>query len=260
MREDEPFEVLFLGCGGSMGVPMVGCHCDVCTSGDPYNERMRSSILISKGNKKVLVDAGPDFRSQALIHGIDKIDGAIITHAHHDHTGGIDDLRVFPIFSKKPLPCLMMHPTYDELKERYSYMFKGPFLPPQNFQRFDVELIPNGRGYHNFVGVDFQYLTFTQVGMDILGLRFGDIAYITDIEKYPDTIYEDLKGVKILIVSALRFTKSPMHFTVDEAVAFAEKVGAEKTYLTHLAHELDYHKVNAYLPSSIRMAYDGLIL
>lgn len=254
-------QFIFLGTGGSMGLPVIGCHCAVCESPLSFNKRMRPSGLIQVGTNKILIDAGPDYRTQALTYQIDRLDGVIFTHAHHDHSAGIDDLRVYYMHSRKPLPCLMSRATYDELKHRYSYIFTSTETQLDKLTtRMAIQFLENERGIVDFVSLRMRYFTYEQGGMAVNGLRCGNLSFVSDIRNYPETIFEDLAGTEILILSALRFTPSPLHFTVDEAVSFAEKVKAKKVWLTHIAHELDHEKTNSYLPSHIRLAYDGLKL
>lgn len=250
--------VIFLGTGASIGVPIIGCHCETCQSKDPKNKRLRSSILLNIGSKHILVDAGPDFRQQALTHSINHLDGVIFTHSHHDHVGGIDDLRVYLFRNRNSLPCLVSKETEEDLRKRFYFMFKIQATEPIGVERLKLEVLPNDRGETTFLGVPIRYFTFEQLGMKVLGIRVGDFAYLTDIKHYPDTIFEDLKGVKTLVVSALRFTPSHMHFTVDDAIDFIQKVKPEKAYLTHISHDLEHEKAMSYLPASIELAYDGL--
>lgn len=241
-----------------MGVPVIGCSCPVCRSDNPKNKRTRPGALLSVAGRTLLIDAGPDFRDQALCHRIDRLDGVILTHAHHDHTAGIDDLRIYYMLSGEAVPCLMSTETFDDLEKRYSYIFHKRKNPDQLTSKIDLHLLKDERGEAAFSDIPIRYFTYVQAGMPVTGIRVGDFAYVSDIKEYPETIFEDLQGVKTLVVSALRFPSSPLHFSVDEAVAFSKKVGANATWLTHLSHELDHEKVNAYLPSNIRLAYDGL--
>lgn len=243
-----------------MGTPVIGCCCEVCHSEDQHNMRFRSSALFIIDDQRILVDCGPDFKQQALKYNIELIEGLIFTHAHNDHTAGIDELRVICLRSGKVIPCLLSADTAKDLKTRFRYLFeeRGPYaglvarLAMQEFERDRGEVV--------FQGIRIGYASYRQLGMRVDGLRFGDLAYISDIKDYQDSIFTDLKGVKTLVLSALRFQSTKMHFSVDEAIAFAQKVGAEKTWLMHVSHELDHAKGNAYLPDNIRIAYDGLQL
>lgn len=251
-------KLLFIGTGGSMGVPMIGCDCEVCRSDSPYDKRMRASALLTVGGKRLLIDCGPDFHQQAFKYNINNLDGVLITHAHHDHIASIDELRVYPIHTNHPVPCLLSKPTADEIIPRFAYIFKPSqphraHLPKINLHQFEGE-----RGVVDFLGVKVRYMTYEQLGMKVNGFRFGDLAYVSDIRDYHETIFEDLEGVETLILSALRFTPNIFHFTIDEAIDFSKRVGAKMTWLTHISHDLKHDKIDSYLPSNVRLAYDGL--
>lgn len=249
---------LFLGTGGSMGVPVIGCPCSVCNSTSLPNKRKRSSALITLGNKVFLIDAGPDFREQALHYSIKHLDGVLLTHHHYDHVGGLDDLRIFYILQHHPLPCLLSNETMDELKLRYHYMLKPKQEGKSLTAQLKFTLLPNAFGDLIFEGVKIHYMSFSQAGTKVTGYRIGSLAYISDIREYTEELFVALKGVKTLILSALAQIPTKMHFSVEEALAFSQLVGAEKTYLTHIAHDLDHEAVNARLPSQVRLSYDGL--
>jgi len=253
-------DFLFLGTGGSMGVPVLGCECSVCTSTSPFNKRLRSSGLIRANGKNLLIDCGPDFRIQALSQNIKALDALILTHAHYDHIGGLDDLRAFFLFKGNSLPTFLSNETAIDIKRRFDYMFKKMTSEKIVIPKFDLNEFKSDREELDVLGFKIKILSYTQMGMTVNGIIIGDLAYISDIKYYPETIFDDLKGVETLIISAIRIAPSAVHFTVDEAIDFAGKVGAKKTYLTHIAHELDHKKTNAYLPPNIQMAYDGLNL
>lgn len=251
-------KLLFLGSGGSLGIPVIGCKCEVCTSNSPFNKRLRPCCLIKINSKNFIIDPGPDYRIQALKFGIDHVDGVLVTHAHHDHTAGLDDMRVYSGNNKRPLSLLLSEDTYADLKKRYAYIFNPESQPKSLVSKFVVTSLAKSHGFVTFVEVPFGYTSYYQTGMKVTGFRVGDLAYFSDIKDFTDEVFEMLNGVNTLIVSALRFTTSPMHFTVDEAINFINKAGVKKGWLTHIAHELDHNKGNAYLPPHIRMAYDGL--
>ncbi len=252
-------KLLFLGTGGSMGIPVIGCECAVCRSNSDFDKRLRPSALVTIGEKRFLIDTGPDLRQQALRYHLKVCDGILLTHAHNDHVAGMDELRLFYLYGgQKPLPLLLSPETYKDVSARFGYMFGLDPRVQGLMPAFDAHLLKEERGTTEFVGIKIGYCSYFQVGMKVNGFRFGDMAYISDIRNYPETIFEDLQGVRTLILTALRFTPSNIHLSVDEAVAFAERVGAEHTWLTHIAHDLDHKKTNAYLPSHIRLAYDGL--
>lgn len=252
-------KLLFLGTGGSVGVPMIGCSCAICRSEDPLNKRFRPSVLIRIMHKQFLIDIGPDFRLQALRYGITTLDGLLLTHAHHDHTGGIDDLRPIYYRRQSPLPVLLSEATAQDLQQRYYYLFPKKDEPEKSPTRFQFHLLPREEtGDILFEGLHIQYVTYIQGGMSVNGYRIGNLAYLSDIRHFSPSIFEDLKGVKYLIISALRYTHSMMHFTVDEAVDFAKQLKVDRVWLTHISHELEHHQTNAYLPPGMSLAYDGL--
>lgn len=250
--------LLFLGTGSSLGVPVVGCHCHVCSSDSPFNKRLRPSALLEIGGKRYLIDCGPDFRLQALAHQINALDGVIFTHSHHDHCSGIDELRIYTFKRGVPLPCILSQPTCDELKKRYDYIFAPDTTGTKYTTNLSIVSLPGAEGSIDFQDLKIGYSTYEQGGMKVNGLRFGDLAFLTDIKDYDASIFDFVKGVKTLVITALRFTPSPLHLTVDDAIEFSQRVGPERTWLTHIAHELEHETVNAYLPANIRMAYDGL--
>lgn len=243
-----------------MGTPVIGCTCAVCTSTNLRNMRLRSSVLCTIDNQRILIDCGPDFKEQALKNKITEIDGVIFTHAHNDHTAGIDELRIFCLRTGKPIPCLLSTDTAQNLKIRFNYIFEEREPYAGLIARFGMQEFERDRGQVVFQGMRIGYFSYRQLGMRVDGLRFGNLAYVSDIKDYPETIFEDLKGVKTLVLSALRFQSTKMHFSVDDAIAFSKKVGAERTWLIHVSHDLDYDEGNEYLPDNIEMAYDGLQL
>lgn len=248
----------FLGTGGSSGIPIIGCPCPVCNSPDPMNQRLRPSALINLDGKQFLIDAGPDFRQQALRYKISSLDGILFTHAHYDHTAGIDDLRPLYYWNKKLIPFLLSPETAQDIRARFHYLFQP--IPGQEFfdHRFDLQLLPADAGKVIFEGIPIEYVSYSQSGMKVNGFRFGNMAYLSDIRHFPPMIFEHLKGVKYLIISALRYTPSPIHFSVDEAIDFSRQVEAERVWFTHIGHELEHQQTNAYLPANIALAYDGL--
>lgn len=250
--------VLLLGTGGSAGVPMIGCLCTVCTSSELKNRRMRSSALIKVGGKQILIDAGPDFREQALRFGIVHLDAVLLTHAHSDHIAGMDDLRAFYFLTKQKLPCVLSSQTLAEVRLRYHYFFTPVTNGKSLSAQLDFQELPLDFGQWQVAGVPIVYLSYFQQSTKVTGFRFGKMAYISDIREYCDEVIERLRGVEVLVVSALRHGVSAMHFGVEEAIAFARRVGATSTYLTHISHELDHSATNALLPSDVHLGYDGL--
>lgn len=251
-------ELVFLGTGASTGIPLIGCSCQVCSHADGPNVRLRPSVLLKVDHKQLVIDVGPDFRAQALKYGISTLDGVLITHVHFDHIAGIDDLRAYYFLQKKPVPCLISETDYDVLKERYGYLFQIPDNSTVGIARIDFQVLKNEQGHLHFAGIPMQYLTFGHGNMQVTGYRIGDLAYLTDIKDYSDDIFDALSGINTLVVSSLREEPSPVHFTVSDAVKFAQLVGAKQTYFTHIAHEIDHESTNRALPDGIQIAYDGL--
>lgn len=249
---------LFLGTGGSAGVPMVTCKCAVCTSPLKENYRLRPSALIEVGNKRFIIDVGPDFRAQALHYSIDRLDGVFLTHTHYDHIGGLDELRLFFFKQKKRIPILASTETHDELRHRFHYLFKTRQTDGSVDSQFDFQILSAPAGTALFEGLSVDYMSYYQANMKVTGYRFGRLAYISDIREYGEELIGQLKGLDYLILSALRYTPSEVHFNIDEAVAFSKRVGAKETLLTHIAHELEHHETCKALPKGIRLSYDGL--
>ena len=235
-----------------MGTPVITCSCDVCKSTDHKNHRLRPSALVTIGKKRFLIDAGPDFRTQALRAHIKDLDGVILTHTHHDHTAGLDDLRVFDFYHHKKLACLLSKDSLGEVHRSYPFFFK----PGKT--RFEFEVFEKDFGEVTFGGHLWKYGSYMQNGMKVTGFRLGSMAYVLDIKEYTDEIFTFLKGVKTLVLSALRERPSPAHLTIEDAVNFAHKVGAKKTYFSHISHEVDHATVSKKLPPDIELAYDGL--
>ncbi|GAB5412171.1 MAG: MBL fold metallo-hydrolase [Chlamydiales bacterium] len=247
---------LFLGTGSSMGIPVLLCECSVCKSPSPHNKRQRTAGVITLGSKKILLDSGPDFREQALQYEVDHLDGMILTHSHFDHVGGFDDLRVFSYFEKGPFPVLLFEETYSELTTCFPYLAQiDPFLPKQ---KFNFQKVAGEFGQVEFLDTPIRFVSFTQAKMKVMGIRLGNFAYISDIKEYREEIFDHLAGVETLILSALREESSPVHLNLEESLAFAKKVGAKKTVLTHIAHEMDHEVVSKRLPAGVELAYDGM--
>lgn len=253
-------KLLFLGTGGSAGVPVITCKCPVCTSPSPFNRRYRPSALVTYGKKKFVLDVGPDFRDQALHYGIDRLDGVILTHTHYDHVGGIDELRVFYFRQKMRLPTLASIETYEELRHRFHYLFQTKQSDGTLQSQLNFEVLEDDFGKTKFLGIPIKYVSYYQANMKVTGYQIGDLAYISDIREYDGRVVEALQGVDTLVLSALRYDPSEVHFSIDEAIEFSEKIGARRTFFTHIAHDLEHDETNLKLPKNIRLAHDGLEL
>lgn len=252
-------KVVFLGTGASTGIPVVGCGCSVCKSKKKKNKRLRPSCLIELKGKKFLIDATCDFRQQALRENILQVDGVLLTHLHFDHSGGLDDLRIFSILEKKAIKCLLSQETLEALKIRYPYFFskknKGAISV-----KFDFQIVKGDFSKNFFEGILVENLSFFQNTLKVTGYRIGSFAYISDIKTYDEKIFSCLKGIDVLVLSALRKEESSFHFNIKQAIEFAEKTTAKKVYFTHIAHEIDHHIVQKELPKGFYLAYDGLLI
>ena len=249
---------LFLGTGASAGVPLIGCHCAVCLSSSPKNRRLRSSAIVEIGSKNFLIDAGPDLRQQLLTQKITQIDALLLTHVHYDHISGLDDLRPLNFIQKRSIPCILSQESLDALKVRYDYLFSTPGEGQTQAARLDFIPLVGETGEIDLYDNKIFYFTYWQSSMKVTGYRFGDLAYVTDIRDYSVSLFDSLKGVKKLVVSALRKEPSSVQFSLEEAVEFAGRVGCEEVWLTHISHTMEHEETQASLPPNVRMGYDGL--
>lgn len=251
---------LFLGTGGSAGVPMIGCSCSVCLSTTVYNSRLRSAGVVQLGKKNILIDVGPDFREQVLKFQIARPDLVLLTHAHFDHIAGIDDLRAYFLLDNKRIPAFLSQATLLELRKRFDYLFEPPRRGKSLTAQIDFYPLDKEFGKIVFESIPIQYFTYEQGDQKVTGYRFGDFAYVTDIRHYCQKVIEAIQGINTLVVSGSTILPTSMNFSVEEAIFFARAVGAKKTYLTHLSHDLEYTATNALLPEDVKMAYDGMEL
>jgi phosphoribosyl 1,2-cyclic phosphate phosphodiesterase len=247
--------ITILGCGSSAGVPLIGCKCVTCHSPNPKNQRLRPSIQIAIGNKRIVCDTGPDFRLQALTHKIDHLDGIILTHMHFDHIAGIDDTRVYVLDKKEGIPLLISSRSYEDFVVKYGYFFLDSAVATAKVIPHCIDQFPCAV---NFCGVDFLLFDYYQQQMPVMGFRLGNFAYATDVKNYDHRLIEALQGVDTLVISALKEQSTHFHLGFEEAVMIHRAVGAKKTYLTHLSHDVNYEKGLHSLPDDVQLAYDGL--
>ncbi len=247
----------FLGTGTSVGVPTIGCKCNVCKSPDAHDKRLRASVLLETSSTRILIDCGPDFRQQMLNREFKKIDAVLLTHIHYDHVGGIDDLRPFCRFGE--INIYADKNTSEGLMRAIPYCFckqKYPGVPNINLNTI--------RPHHPFNVGDMEILPVKVMHdkMPILGFRVGDLLYITDMKTIDNEELQYFSGIKTLVVNALRFSpEHHSHMTVEEAIVFANKTDAERVYFTHMSHDIGLHsEVNKALPDNMKLAYDGLMI
>lgn len=249
-------DVIVLGSGTSHGVPMIGCHCRVCTSDDPHDKRTRASVFVQIGSLRVLVDAAPELRLQCVASGLDAIDAVLFTHHHADHVLGIDDLRRFNWLKRGHLDCYANARTLDRLRAMFAYAFDP--APDSPHSRPALELHEIGAGPLTIAGETITPIPLMHGPLPVLGFRFGNFAYCTDCNVIPPESEPLLEGLDVLVLDALRRTPHPTHFNLEQAVTVAAKVGATRTFFTHIAHELMHEETNAELPDSMNLAHDGL--
>lgn len=255
----------FLGTGTSMGVPTLGCDCAVCTSADPHDRRLRPSVLLRwnspAGDRErvVVIDTGPDFREQALRVRLAHVDAVLYTHSHADHIMGLDDLRPLSFASFRrggPIPLYAAPETASVLERVFDYTFSPDSTYPTR-ARVHIEPLASRIRVHE---AEFICVPVRHGVMDIAGFRFGDTAYLTDVSEIPESSFALLEGLETLVLPALRHHPHPSHATVKQAVEWAQRIGARRTWLTHIAHELGHQQTNRMLPAGVALAYDGLEL
>ena len=248
-------EVIFLGTGTSQGIPVIGSKHPVCLSNDPRDKRLRVSVLVNWEGYKILVDCGPDFRSQMLSHNVSRLDAILYTHEHNDHTAGLDDIRPF-FFRQGDIPVFAHKRVLESLKKRFEYIFqtenKYPGAPSV--------------ATHEIINEPFKFNTLEIVPINVMhnrvqvfGFRFGDFAYLTDVKTIEKKEIEKLRGVKVLVVNALRQEPHHSHFCLPDALEFIDDLKPERAYLTHISHIMGFHEeVQAGLPENVFLAYDNL--
>ncbi|AWX45973.1 Phosphoribosyl 1,2-cyclic phosphate phosphodiesterase [Flagellimonas maritima] len=255
---DDMMTITFLGTGTSQGIPVIGSNHPVCLSNDPRDKRLRVSVLISWKNFNYVIDCGPDFRQQMLTNSVTKLDGILFTHEHADHTAGIDDIRPF-FFRQGDIPVYAHKRVIESLKIRFDYIFadedRYPGAPAVKVTEVvNNKTIPLG-------GLQVIPIEAFHNRLQVFGYRFNDFIYLTDVKRVDENEMNKMMGAKVLVVNALREEAHHSHFNLDEAIAFAKRVGADKTYFTHISHLLGFHEeVEKKLPKNILLAYDNLQL
>lgn len=245
----------FLGTGTSQGVPVIACHCNVCKSMDPRDSRLRTSALIQVDSKNILLDIGPDFRQQMLRHDVGHLDAILVTHAHRDHVGGLDDIRSFNYVQGRKMEVYLNAEARFAIERDYHYIFEPhqfPGLPEANLHTVNDETFEAD-------GIEVTPIRAMHKDLPILGFRIGRLAYITDANHIAPCEMKKLEGVQTLVINALRRTKHFSHYSLPEALDVIRQVSPDQAYLTHISHEMGLHsEVEKILPEGVFVAYDGL--
>jgi phosphoribosyl 1,2-cyclic phosphate phosphodiesterase len=246
----------FLGTGTSGGIPMIACPCEVCSSPDKKDKRLRSSLLVRSATTTIAIDAGPDFRYQMLRANVRQLDAIVFTHPHKDHVAGLDDVRAYNFFSGKPMEVYANEMTQAVLIREFPYAFadtKYPGVPEIKLNTIDEEPFIVG-------DIPITPIMVWHMKMPVMGFRFGDFTYITDANRIdPDQINKIL-GSKIITLNTLRKEKHISHFNLEEGISMSKQLKAEKTYFTHMSHQMGRHEdINRELPGNVELAYDGLV-
>jgi len=255
--QKEAMKIIIMGSGTSLGVPVIGCKCDVCTSSDPRNERTRASICVQTASgKNILVDTATELRLQAVRNDISTVEMILFTHYHADHIHGLDDVRKFNQSVQHSIPCYADERTAERLRGVFFYAFKREFawgaIPHITLKEMPAEL--------RLEEIVITPIQLMHGGAGILGYRFNDAAYLTDCNEIPPESKEKLRGLKLLIIDALRHDWHPTHFNLEGALGAIEEIGPEQALLTHLSHDFDHEEVEASLPPHVRLSYDGQVL
>ena len=249
----------FLGTGTSFGVPQIGCDCAVCRSTDPRDKRTRSGAVLESAGSTILIDTPPELRLQLITAGFTRIDAVVYTHEHADHTNGIDDLRIFSVRRREPLPLYGPAETLERLRASFNYIFDDAVHPFEGTSKpmLGLHVVEPNRMI-DVAGVAVLPLAFQHGHLRVFGYRFGNLAYITDVKAIGRAERERLRDLDVLVLNALWWRPHPTHMSIAEAVETAQALGARRTYLTHLTHETGHADLEARLPAGILPAYDGL--
>ncbi len=249
-------KITFLGTGTSVGVPMIGCHCKVCKSTDVRDRRLRTSALVEVGDKKILIDVGPDFRTQMLSCGAERIDAVLLTHHHYDHVGGMDDLRAVNHIMHQSLSIYANAETVSAISKSLYYVFEAKPYP--GVARLDLHTVYPFQPFE-VAGVSVLPLSVMHGRLPIAGYRIGRLAYITDASVVPPETIEALRGVEVLVVNALRFEPHPSHMSLAESLQIVESVAPREAYFIHMSHDIGLaSETEKLLPNGCHLAYDGL--
>jgi phosphoribosyl 1,2-cyclic phosphate phosphodiesterase len=247
-------QLTVLGSGTSMGVPTLGCHCDVCESKDPHDKRMRPSVLLAYGGHNVVIDTTPDFRAQAMRERVDRLDAVIYTHSHADHILGLDDIRPYNLKQGGVVPIYASESAQQTLRRQFAYIFDDA---PTESSLPVVEMHTISGAFEVF-GLKIVPVPAKHGSQPVLGFRFGKAAYLTDFSTVPENSKALLQGLDDFVLDALRYTPHPMHSNVEQSLALVSELKPKRAWFTHICHDLGHEAANAKLPTNVRLAYDGL--
>jgi phosphoribosyl 1,2-cyclic phosphate phosphodiesterase len=251
-------QMVLLGTGTSNGVPMIGCHCDVCRSTNPKNKRMRSGVLVRAPQGNFLIDTPPELRLQLIREDVDLVHAVIFTHGHADHLFGLDDLRIFGYYLKKAIPLYCEVEVERRIRTSFDYAFSQPF-PNDHFGATpQLEMHTIGEEAFDLLGMSIRPIRLMHGQLAVLGFRINNVAFCTDVSRIPDESWPLLEGLDTLVLDALRDKPHPTHFNVSQAIDVVKRLKPRQTYLTHIAHSLEHEATNARLPAGIELAYDAL--
>lgn len=252
-------EMVIMGTGTSIGVPVVGCRCSVCMSDNPRNRRMRSGVLIRAPHGEMLIDAGPELRMQLVRERATLIRAAIFTHSHADHIMGIDDLRIFGFQLNDSVPLYCEEVVEEQIRQSFSYAFSDPSTHAHKYAapRLRFERITEGQDF-SLLGLNIRTIRLKHGELPILGFRIGNVAFCTDVSTIPADSREQLKNLDVLVLNTLRHKPHPTHLHLDAALNLIRQLQPRQAYLTHMSHELDYDELLKELPPNVAPAYDGL--
>jgi phosphoribosyl 1,2-cyclic phosphate phosphodiesterase len=251
-------QMILLGTGTSNGVPMIGCHCDVCESSNPRNKRTRSGVVIQGPAGNFLIDTPPELRLQLVRERVDMVGAAVFTHAHADHLFGLDDLRIFSYYLKQAISLYCEPETERRIRKSFDYAFDDPYAS-RHFgavPQFQVHSI--GTEPFELMGLLVRPIRLWHGEMPVLGFRINDVAFCTDVSRIPDESWALLEGLDVLVLDALREKPHPTHFNLPQALNVVQQAGPRQAYLTHISHVLEHETTNARLPPGVALAYDGL--
>lgn len=250
-------EMVFLGTGTSVGVPMIGCGCAVCTSDDPRNNRTRCSVLLGLPEGNLLIDTTPDLRTQLLRERIGVVHAVAFTHEHADHIFGLDDLRLFQFYLGGPVPLYCEPRVEERIRRSFDYAFAEPVSPHTgSVPRLEIRTI--GDVSFDLLGARVTPIRIEHGTLGVLGFRVGKVAYCTDVSNIPDASWPLLAGLDVLVLGALRHKPHLTHFSLQQAIAAGQRAAARRVLFTHMSHDLEHAATNAALPEGMTLAYDGL--